>query len=185
MYSAFFLYSFLMGRSFRLARRILIIGSYFTNYSKTITRQAEIFQEKLSTIVIFIPCKLCVNLWTFLFFGLTNVVPGASNWITSKGNFCPSHLSNFSPSQVWVTQFTVHKLTDSSEQHCKPHAVYTVLKPWPPSTTKGPNKHIWMSINSPWSLSSNHGNIPVDFEATAIIDRWVSAIRMCSFPPHL
>ena len=53
------------GRSFRL-----IIGSYFTNYSKTITHQAEIFQGKLSNIVIFIPCKLCVN----LFFGLTNVV---------------------------------------------------------------------------------------------------------------
>ena len=34
------------------------------------------FQGKLSTIVIFIPCKLCVNLWTFLFFGLTNVVQG-------------------------------------------------------------------------------------------------------------
>ena len=43
-------------------------------YSKTITHQAEIFQGKLSTIVIFIP--LCVNLWTFLFFGLTNVVQG-------------------------------------------------------------------------------------------------------------
>ena len=41
-----------------------LIGSYFTNYSKTITHQAEIFQGKLSTIVIFIfiPCKLCVNL---------------------------------------------------------------------------------------------------------------------------
>ena len=52
----------------------LLIGSYFTNYSNTITHQAEIFQEKLSTIIIFIPCKLCVNLWTFLFFGLTNVV---------------------------------------------------------------------------------------------------------------
>ena len=58
--------------------RKLIIGSYFTNYSKTITHQAEIFQGKLSMIVIFIPCtgKLCVNLWTFLFFGLTNVVQG-------------------------------------------------------------------------------------------------------------
>ena len=54
----------------------LIIGSYFTNYSKTITHQGEIFQGKLSTIVIFIPCKLCVNLRTFLFFGLTNVVQG-------------------------------------------------------------------------------------------------------------
>ena len=32
------------GRSFRLVRRKLIIGSYFTNYSKTITHQAEIFQ---------------------------------------------------------------------------------------------------------------------------------------------
>ena len=50
------------GRSFRLARRKLMNGSYFTNYSKTITHQAEIFQGKLSTIVIFIPCKLCVNL---------------------------------------------------------------------------------------------------------------------------
>ena len=40
----------------------LIIGSYFTNYSKTITHRAEIFQGKLSTIVIFIPCMLCVNL---------------------------------------------------------------------------------------------------------------------------
>ena len=53
------------GRSFRLARRKLIIGSYFTNYSKTITHQAEIFQGKLSTIVIFIPCNsyvyICEN----------------------------------------------------------------------------------------------------------------------------
>ena len=60
MHSAF-LYSF-YGRSFRLARRKLIIGSHFTNYSKTITHQAEIYQGKLSTIVIFIPCKLRVNL---------------------------------------------------------------------------------------------------------------------------
>ena len=37
-------------------------ASYFTNYSKTIAHQAEIFQGKLSTIVIFIPCKLCVSL---------------------------------------------------------------------------------------------------------------------------
>ena len=44
------------GRSFRL------IGSYFTNYSKTITHQTEIFQGKLSTIVIFISCKLRINL---------------------------------------------------------------------------------------------------------------------------
>ena len=51
-----FLYS--NGRSFRLARQKLIIESYFTNYSKTITHQAEIFQGKLSTIVIFTPCKL-------------------------------------------------------------------------------------------------------------------------------
>ena len=51
-------------------------GSYFTNYSKTITHQAEIFKEKLSTIIIFIPCKLCVNLRTSLFFGLTNVAHG-------------------------------------------------------------------------------------------------------------
>ena len=65
------------GWSFRLSRRKLIIGYYFTNYSKAITHQAEIFQGKLSTLVIFIPCKLCVNLWTFLFFGLTNVCPGA------------------------------------------------------------------------------------------------------------
>ena len=43
---------------------ISLIGSYSTNYSKTVTHQAEIFQGKLSTIVIFIglPCKLCVNL---------------------------------------------------------------------------------------------------------------------------
>ena len=47
------------------ARRKLIIESYFTDFSKTITHQAEIFQGKVSTIVIFIPCKLCVNLWTF------------------------------------------------------------------------------------------------------------------------
>ena len=41
-----------------------LVGSYFTNQSKTITHhdQAEIFQGKLSTIVIFIPCKLCENL---------------------------------------------------------------------------------------------------------------------------
>ena len=55
---------------------ILMAGSYFTNYSKTITHQAEIFQGKLSTIVIAIQCKLCVNLWTFLFIGLTNDVQG-------------------------------------------------------------------------------------------------------------
>ena len=54
MHSAF-LYIYFNGRSFRLARRKLIIGSCFTNYSKTITHQAEIFQGKLSTIVIFIP----------------------------------------------------------------------------------------------------------------------------------
>ena len=64
------------GRSFRLARRKLIIGSYFNNYSKTVTHQAEIFKGKLSTIVIFIPCKLCVNLWKFFVFGLANVVQG-------------------------------------------------------------------------------------------------------------
>ena len=46
MHSAF-LYSF-------------VIGCYFSNYSKTIIHQAEIFKRKLSTIVIFIPCKLCV-----------------------------------------------------------------------------------------------------------------------------
>ena len=55
--------------------RKLIIGSQFTNYSKTITHQAEIFQGKLSTIVMFIPCKLCVNL-NILVFGLTNVAQG-------------------------------------------------------------------------------------------------------------
>ena len=85
-----FVFILLNGWSFRLARRKLIIGSYFTNYSKTITHLAEIFQGKLSTIVIFIPeiprlehpagwiyahyksllllllpCKLCVNLWIF------------------------------------------------------------------------------------------------------------------------
>ena len=46
----------------RVPTRKLIIGSYFTNYSKTVTHQEEIFQGKLSTIVIFIPCKLCVNI---------------------------------------------------------------------------------------------------------------------------
>ena len=59
---------------FILMARVFV--SYFTNYSKTITHRAEIFQRKLSTIVIFIPCKLCVNLYTFLFFGLTDVVRG-------------------------------------------------------------------------------------------------------------
>ena len=34
------------GQSFCLTRRKLIIGSYFTNYSKTITLHAEIFQGK-------------------------------------------------------------------------------------------------------------------------------------------
>ena len=76
--NAFSIFVFILsnGQSFRIARRKLIIRSYFTNYSKTITHQAEIFQGKLSTIVIFIPWSLCVNLWTFLFFGLTNVVQG-------------------------------------------------------------------------------------------------------------
>ena len=60
-----------------------VIGSYFTNYSKTITHQAEIFQGKLSTIVIFIPCKFIVNLGKLLFFGLTNVVMGLKS--NSKG----------------------------------------------------------------------------------------------------
>ena len=60
------------GRSFRLARRKLIIGSYFTNYSK-----AEIFQGKLSTIVIFITTQLtCKSVNTVVFFGFTNVVQG-------------------------------------------------------------------------------------------------------------
>ena len=44
-----------------MARRKLIIGSYFTNYLKTITHQAEIFQGKLSTIVM---CK-SVNILVF------------------------------------------------------------------------------------------------------------------------
>ena len=58
-------------------RRKLIIGSCFTNYLKTIIHQAEIFQGMLSTIVIFIPCKLCVNLWTFLFFWSYQCCAGA------------------------------------------------------------------------------------------------------------
>ena len=40
---------------FILMAGVFIFGSYFTNYSKTITYQAKIFQGKLSTIVIFIP----------------------------------------------------------------------------------------------------------------------------------
>ena len=62
IYYYLFIFIHSNGQSFSLARRKLIIGSYFTNYSKTITHQAEIFQGKLSTIIIFIPCKLCVNL---------------------------------------------------------------------------------------------------------------------------
>ena len=69
IHSAFIFVFILMAGVFRLA----IIGSYFTNYSKTITHQAEVFQGKLSTIVIFIPC-LCFL--TFVFFGLVNVVQG-------------------------------------------------------------------------------------------------------------
>ena len=84
MHSAF-LYSF-YGRSFRLARQKLIIGSYFTNYSKTITHQTEIFQGKLSTIVIFIPCKLCVNLEHFSF----SVLPMLSRGF-NKGTTIISH----------------------------------------------------------------------------------------------
>ena len=46
MHSAFFVFILtLIGRSFRLPRQKLIIGSYFTNYSKTITHQAEIFVD--------------------------------------------------------------------------------------------------------------------------------------------
>ena len=56
-------------------RRKLIIGSYFTNYLKTITHQAEIFQGKLSTIIIFIPCK-SVKICCLI--GLTNIVQGLS-----------------------------------------------------------------------------------------------------------
>ena len=93
--NAFSIFVFiLMAGVFRLARRKLLIGSYFTNYSKTITHQAEIFQGKLSTIVIFIPCKLCVNLWTFLFFGLTNVVQVPKNcyfWHDSFNCLYPSY----------------------------------------------------------------------------------------------
>ena len=47
MHSAF-LYFILMAGV--LSRRKLTIGSYFTNYSKTITHQAEIFQGKLYTM---------------------------------------------------------------------------------------------------------------------------------------
>ena len=66
------------GQSFCLTRRKLIIGSYFTNYSKTITHQAEIFQGKLSTIVIFIPwCKLCVNLFNIFVFWSNQCCAGA------------------------------------------------------------------------------------------------------------
>ena len=46
----------------------------FTHFSQTITFQAKVFQGKFSTMTIFILCKLCVNLWTFCIFDLTNVV---------------------------------------------------------------------------------------------------------------
>ena len=71
--NAFSIFVFILMAGVFVSRQKLIIGSYFTNYSKTITHRAEIFQGKLSTIVIFIPCKLCVNLFVF---GLTNVVQG-------------------------------------------------------------------------------------------------------------
>ena len=90
------------GRSFRLARRKLIIGSYFTNYSKTITHQGEILKGKLSTIVIFIPRKLCVNLWTFLFLVLPMLCRGF-NWqsriltksVRTGGDFISSELRHY------------------------------------------------------------------------------------------
>ena len=63
---------------------ILMAGVFVSRYENSLLDlisliirkriQAEIFQGMLSPIVIFVPCKLCVNLWTFLFFGLTNVV---------------------------------------------------------------------------------------------------------------
>ena len=88
------------GRSFRLARQKLIIGSYFTNYSKTITHQAEIFEGKLSTIVIVIPCKLCVHLWTLNFvFRSYQCCPGS---LTHEGN----KLAHFNGSQCSNTRET-------------------------------------------------------------------------------
>ena len=65
------------GRSFRLARRKLRIGSYFTNYWKTITHQVEIFQEKLSTIVIFISCNVLCKYVNILVFRSDQCCPGA------------------------------------------------------------------------------------------------------------
>ena len=62
--NVFSIFVFILMAGVLVSRRKLIIGSYFTNYSKMITQQAEIFQGMLSTIVIFIPCKLCANLWT-------------------------------------------------------------------------------------------------------------------------
>ena len=83
-----FLCSF-YGRSFRLAIRKLIIGSYFTNYSKTITHQAEIFQGKLSTIVIFIG-NLC--------YGPCDT---ASNEIIHLGDWCSNFTSNTFLNKTW------------------------------------------------------------------------------------
>ena len=61
----------------------LNIGSYFTNYLKTITHQAEKLQGKLSTIVIFIPYKLCVNLWTFFVWSYQCCAGALKQWIHS------------------------------------------------------------------------------------------------------
>ena len=48
---------------FRFEEQIPRIPSVFRDSGKSLAlHQAEIFKGKLSTIVIFIPCKLCVNL---------------------------------------------------------------------------------------------------------------------------
>ena len=64
------------GRSFRLTR--LIIGSYFTNYSKNDnTSGRNISRKAFYHRYLYIPCKLCVNLWTFFVFRSYQCCPGA------------------------------------------------------------------------------------------------------------
>ena len=110
----------LMAGILRLARRKLIIGSYFTNYSKTITHQAEIFQGKLSTIVIFIPRKLCVNLWTFLFFGLTNVGQGLNSirriWTRIQHSRVIDPFPKHASINLVVCQMSVHNMSWATNQ---------------------------------------------------------------------
>ena len=58
---------------------LLDLTMYITNYSKMITHQAEIFQGKRSTIVIFIPFQLCVKSVNIFVFRSYQCCAGAEN----------------------------------------------------------------------------------------------------------